>query len=118
MIVNNYISSKSSCNSLCKSRNSKNISLISYNHESTKSFLNKESEALKISCCRENFPSNVNHHTVNICTARNTYNFSMCPNFQSTSGMPKHSKYSRPEYNHLRYLAVQIAICGSLKRCT
>ena len=96
-----------------------NISLILYNHEeeSNKSFLNKESEALKIYCFRENFPSNVNHHTVNICTARNTYNFSMCPNFV-VQPLPKHSKYFRPDYDHVRYLAAQITTCGSLKRCT
>ena len=88
LLVNNQVISYLVSNSLCKCRNSKNlnISLILHNHESNKSFLNKESEALKISCFRKIFPSNVNHNTVNICT---TCNFSMCPNFQCNSATTK-----------------------------
>ena len=41
----------------------------------------------------------------------------MCPNFV-VQPLPKHSKYFRPDYDHVRYLAAQITTCGSLKRCT
>ena len=66
LLVNNQVISYLVSNSLCKCRNSKNlnISLILHNHESNKSFLNKESEALKIYCFRENIPSDVNHATL------------------------------------------------------
>ena len=41
----------------------------------------------------------------------------MCPNFV-VQPLPKHNKYFRPDYDHVRYLAAQITTCGSLKRCT